>query len=141
MDPATASAVPLQGEGAVPAPASENPLTVSVLICTSGRGASAVETIQSILRSTGPFCELLVIDQSADDRTEKALRSFLTDTRLRYIRTATRGKGIALNIGLEAAQGEVLAITDDDCTVDADWPRGLVEVFERYPQVAVVYGT
>lgn len=141
MNPATASAVPLQGEGAAPAPAGTNPLTVSVLICTSGRGAAAVETIQSILRSTEPFCELLVIDQSTDDRTEEALRSLLTDARLRYIRSATRGKGIALNIGLEEAKGEVIAITDDDCTVDADWPRGLVAVFEHYPQVAVVYGT
>lgn len=116
------------------------PLTVSALVCTSGRGDSVVETVRSILRPDSPCLELLIIDQSDDDRTEAALEPFREDARLRYIRTTTKGKGVALNLGVEEAQGDIIAITDDDCKVDESWPVGLVEVFRAHPQVGVVYG-
>ena len=84
--------------------------------------------------------ELVVIDQSTDSRTECALLSLRSDPRLRYIRTSTTGKGIALNIGLEECRGEIVAITDDDCEVDAEWPITHVRAFHAHPRVAITYG-
>src|SRR5579871_4460836 len=91
--------------------------TVSALICTRNRGDSLIPTVRSILRPNNPCMELVIIDQSSDDATENALKPFMSDSRLRYLRTTTRGKGIALNIGLEECRGEIVAITDDDCEV------------------------
>lgn len=116
------------------------PLTVTALVCTSGRGDSVVETVQSILRPDSPCCELIIIDQSDDERTAHALEPFQDDPRLRYIHTQTKGKGVALNLGMEEARGEIIAITDDDCKVDETWPLGLAEIFREHPQVGVVYG-
>jgi GT2 family glycosyltransferase len=114
--------------------------TVSALICTRGRGDSLIPTVRSILRPDNICMELVVIDQSSDSETERALRPFMTDPRLRYIRTTTRGKGISLNIGLEECRGEIVAITDDDCEVGKDWPRYMLRAFHEHPRLAISYG-
>ncbi|MBC7808067.1 MAG: glycosyltransferase family 2 protein [Akkermansiaceae bacterium] len=115
---------------------------VTVLLCTAERGDSLVPTVTSILSATGNSrCdELLVIDQSADGRTEKAIAPFLDDPRLRFIRSATKGKGISLNFGVEWAKNEIIAITDDDVEVFPDWLDGHLEAFETHPKVALTYG-
>jgi glycosyltransferase involved in cell wall biosynthesis len=140
MQPLAPDATTTKREDLVSTVERSSPLTVTALVCTSGRGDSVVETVQSILRPDSPCCELIVVDQSDDDRTQNALEPFRHDSRLRYLRTETKGKGVALNIGLEEAKGDIIAITDDDCKVDATWPLGLAEVLREHPQVAVVYG-
>ena len=117
-------------------------MPVSVLLCTAGRGDSLTTTIASLLAAEGisRLDELLIIDQSADDRTARAVADFAGDARLRYVRTTTRGKGFALNIGLGMARNEIIAITDDDVDVAPDWLAGHLEAFQRYPRVAVTYG-
>lgn len=115
-------------------------LAVSVLVCTSGRGDSLVETVRSILIPESVCCELIVIDQSDNARTEAALVPFREDTRLRYIHSPTKGKGVALNLGMQEARGDIVAITDDDCKVEPDWLDAHIAVYEKFPRVAVTYG-
>ncbi|MEO0249376.1 MAG: glycosyltransferase family A protein, partial [candidate division WOR-3 bacterium] len=114
--------------------------TVSALICTADRGDTIVPAVKSILRPDSICCELIIVDQSNDNRTEEAIRPFLSDARLRYIRTPTRGKGIALNIGLKEAIGEIVAITDDDCEVCGDWPACHVRLYRQNPDLVLTYG-
>jgi glycosyltransferase involved in cell wall biosynthesis len=116
-----------------------SPLPVTVLICTRNRGNSLVPTVRSILAD--PSCtELLILDQSSNDATECALADFRDDARLRYLRSTTRGKGLALNEGLRIARCEIVAITDDDCEVAPDWLLSHLEAFARYPHLALTYG-
>ena len=114
---------------------------VSVLICSADRSEDLAAAVGSILRSQGRFVELLVVDQSRDDVAERRImQQFAADPRLRYIRTPTRGKGISLGIGIAAARGELIAITDDDCQVSPCWPDELVAPMVRDPRVAMTYG-
>ncbi len=114
---------------------------VSALICTRNRGDSLVATVKSILQPNSMCCELIIIDQSDDQKTRIALTPFYHDKRLRYIHTDSKGKGIALNLGIEIAHGEFIAITDDDCCVEQDWPRHQYETLLVNPQAAIAYGS
>lgn len=114
--------------------------SVSVLICTRGRGDSILSALQSILTPESICCELLVIDQSSDDSTQQAVEALPADPRLRYVRSRTIGKGNALNEGLQLARGEFVAITDDDCEVPDTWPRYLIDAMIQHPQVTIAYG-
>jgi glycosyltransferase involved in cell wall biosynthesis len=98
-----------------------------------------VDTVLSILANTHPNFELVVVDQSKDNETLEALRPFSTDSRLRYVKIATVGKGNALNAGLRESKGSVIAITDDDCTVPPNWLEEFALVFATYPKVAVAF--
>jgi len=112
----------------------------SVLICTCNRGASIVETVKSIFATHISCAELIIVDQSDTHSTKCALAPFCDDPRLRYIRSNVKGKGAALNRGLKEARHNIVAITDDDVTVDPEWPQRHLEAFARYPKIVLTYG-
>jgi glycosyltransferase involved in cell wall biosynthesis len=67
------------------------------------------------------------------------IASYRTDKRLRYIHSETKGLGQARNIGLAHAQGDIVAFTDDDCTVPTMWLRVMAETFAENPRVTVAF--
>ena len=112
---------------------------ISALICTRNRGPSLSDTVSSILKNTHPNFELVIIDQSTNDETENAVRVYASDERLRYVRTATIGKGRALNLALAETKGDVIAITDDDCVAPPNWLEAFARIFADHPKVAVAF--
>jgi glycosyltransferase involved in cell wall biosynthesis len=113
--------------------------TITVLICTCNRGESIVSTVQSIFSNTYTTFTLVIIDQSDDERTARALARFRDDPRLRYVHTTTRGLGMARNIGLALSQDELILITDDDCEVPENWVAEMVAPFHAHPRVGLVF--
>lgn len=98
-----------------------------------------VDTVASILANTHPNFELVVVDQSKDSQTMEALTSFGADSRLRYLKSTTIGKGDALNAGLRETKGSTIVMTDDDCTVPPNWLETFASIFVTYPKVAVAF--
>jgi glycosyltransferase involved in cell wall biosynthesis len=112
---------------------------VSALVCTRNRAGAVVASIASLLDAGEADIEVLVIDQSDGPETEQALAKLRSDPRLRYHRSATRGKGAALNEGLGLAKGEVVVCTDDDCVAPPGWVAAMAAVLERQPTAAIAY--
>lgn len=56
----------------------------------------------------------------------------------RMITTATRGVGRNRNIGLEAADGDILLLSDDDVTYRDDMPTQVLKAFADSPQADVI---
>lgn len=110
---------------------------MSVLIATRDRQASFERCLASVLENDEPRFEVIVIDQSSDRATEPARG--LDDVRVRALRSAP-GKARALNVGVAAARGSILALTDDDCVVPPNWLALALEALERSPGCAVLFG-
>ena len=89
----------------------------------------------SIAEQMNIRCDAVVANQA--DRDEDITRD--TDCgRWRMITTATRGVGRNRNIGLEAADGDVLLLSDDDVTYRDDMPLRVLQAFEEHPQADVI---
>jgi glycosyltransferase involved in cell wall biosynthesis len=112
--------------------------TISVVIPTRNRAEHVLECTNRILKTDG-FLELVVVDQSDDGSTESAL-SGIADSRLKYVRTATRGATNARNVGIVSSRGDVVAFTDDDCRVADDWVSRIASIFANDAEAAVVCG-
>jgi glycosyltransferase involved in cell wall biosynthesis len=108
-------------------------------VCTRNRPDLVAQAVASLLDASDSALELIVVDQSDGDETERALVPFRSDERLRYVRSARRGKGAALNEGLSLARGDVVALTDDDCRVPAGWAADMGRIVEAHPSVGVVF--
>lgn len=113
------------------------PLPITVVICTMNRAESLARTLPSVL-AEDPVAVVLV-DQSTTDAS-KRLVDEIADTRLKYVHTNTPGLSRAYNIGIRTAETEVLAFTDDDCTVPPGWLRAIQSVMDGNPDAAMVYG-
>jgi GT2 family glycosyltransferase len=113
---------------------------VTVVISTRDKGDSVFATVRGILASDYPDFEIRIVDQSEDERTEGALKPLLEDPRVRYLRTDTKGLSWGLNVGIQGAQSEIIAITGDDCEIPKDWLRAIVTAFRFDPRIGIVFG-
>jgi len=111
---------------------------VSVVIPTYNRGASILDTIESIFQNSYPDFEIIVVDQSKELVTKEALERYFSNRQFKYIHTDIQGAGRARNMGIAQAEGSIVAITDDDCVVPTNWISAITEIFQEYPKVAVV---
>jgi O-antigen biosynthesis protein len=89
---------------------------VSVILCTYNDSAYLPWAIRSVLAQTCPEWELLIIDDGSTDHTRDAIATFLTDSRIRYLRQeSNRGKATCLNLGLKESRGAwILELDADD---------------------------
>jgi glycosyltransferase involved in cell wall biosynthesis len=112
---------------------------LSAVVCTRDRPAPLAKIVESLLNGEAEGFELIVVDQSDGSGTETALVPFRTDPRLRYLRSARRGKGAALNEGLAMARGAVVVCTDDDCQPPPGWVAGMTRTLLSQPGAAIVF--
>ncbi len=113
---------------------------ITVVISTRDRGHRVVKTVQSILANDYPHFELRIIDQSQDGLTETALRPFLNNPRVCYVKTLSKGLSAGRNLGISGAGSEIIAATDDDCEAPPNWLRELAGVFAKDDRIGVVFG-
>jgi glycosyltransferase involved in cell wall biosynthesis len=86
---------------------------VSVIIRTYNRAALLTEAIESVLSQTFTHVEILVVDGGSTDSTRQLLGGYGERVRALYV-----GRGVnlagAINLGLEAARGDLIAFLDSD---------------------------
>jgi GT2 family glycosyltransferase len=99
---------------------------VSVVVCTcnrAGKLAACLNALGNANRQGSGRRELLIVDNNSTDRTRDVVHAFAKagSIEVRYIFEPEQGSSAARNRGLAETRGELIAITDDDCIVDASW--------------------
>jgi glucosyl-dolichyl phosphate glucuronosyltransferase len=96
----------------------------SIIIPTYNRADELRETIRSIakLEVDGDW-ELLVVDNKSTDHTRSVVEEekLSFPAQLHYFFEPEQGRYAALNTGIRAARGKIVATTDDDARVEPDW--------------------
>lgn len=116
---------------------SSHPL-ISVIIPVRNGADSIRSCLASLLATSYPEDrrEIIVVDNGSTDGTADLVRGFP----VRYVTALERrGAPAARNVGIRAAQGEILAFTDADCVVTSGWLQAVARGFER-PEVGAVAG-
>ena len=111
---------------------------VSVLMPAYRRENYVGEAIASVLGQTVADLELIVIDDGSDDGTA-AVVSAVADRRVRLLRQDHRGISAALNRGLAAARGRLVARLDSDDIWLPDMLATQVAALDRNPDAGLVY--
>lgn len=108
----------------------EPSVTITVVLCTYNRCENLANALRSVAASTLPEWvkwEVLVVDNNSKDQTRHVVEQFCREYpgRFRYLFEPRQGKSYALNTGIQAAAGEILAFIDDDVTVAPTWLQSL----------------
>lgn len=115
---------------------------ISVILCTYNRAALLANALQSVEQIAVPPSlrwELILVDNNSDDETRQVADARIQKGHipLRYLFERRQGKSFALNTGIEAARGDILAFTDDDALVDPNWLRELQRAFAQFDCVGI----
>jgi GT2 family glycosyltransferase len=112
-----------------------------VVVSTRGRGAKIAPLVESVLKCTETNFEMVVVDQSDDHETQTAVEPFLSDRRLRYVRSDQRGASRGRNLAVSMTTAPVIVITDDDCIVPSEWLTCMLRPFDENPRIGVAFCT
>jgi GT2 family glycosyltransferase len=112
---------------------------ITVAIATAGRPEALRRCLDAVERGTVQPVEILVVDQSKDDRTETLIRDLgARAAPIRRIAQEPLGLSASRNAAFTNAVASVVAVTDDDCVPAEDWLTAIDEVLSApEPAVAV----
>jgi GT2 family glycosyltransferase len=115
---------------------------VRVVVATHDRPGSLSTCLDSLLQQDYPRFEIVVVDNApSSPETAELVRSRYAGAGLvHYIREDQAGLGRAHNTGAADAEASVIAFTDDDVRVDAQWLRALAGSFANAERVGCVTG-
>lgn len=111
----------------------------SVIIPTYNRCFILWRAIQSVLKQTYPFFELLIIDDASTDETAKMVKQF-TDPRLIYHKLKKNiGPSAVRNFGLKKARGKLIAYLDSDNAWHDDFLELMHKAFNENKDKVIIF--
>ncbi|MEB3181573.1 MAG: glycosyltransferase [Nostocaceae cyanobacterium] len=116
-------------------------VSITVLIPTYRRPKDLVLCLEALKQQTRPADEVLVVVRDTDAETWTFLKAFNPHPlELRTLTVTVPGVVAAMNAGLDAAQGDFIAITDDDAAPWVDWLARIEAYFLSDSHIAGVGG-
>jgi cellulose synthase/poly-beta-1,6-N-acetylglucosamine synthase-like glycosyltransferase len=116
-------------------------MTITVLVPTYRRQQDLVRCLEALQKQTRSADEVLLVVRDTDAETWALLASLkLNSLPLRTVTVSVPGQVAALNAGLDAATGDIIAITDDDAAPHADWLERIEAHFLSNSRVGGVGG-
>lgn len=101
-------------------------LDVSIILPTKNRPRQLRNCLNSIITSSYPYKELIVVD-SSDSPIREENEEVVKRLGGKYCFESRHRPAVARNTGIRAASGEIVVIADDDFIVDKDWITNLVK--------------
>ncbi len=117
----------------LPPALSEHP-KVSVVVCAYNAERTMFACLASLEKLNYPNYEVVIVNDGSTDRTREISERF---GKFRLINQENKGLSAARNVGIAAAEGEIVAFTDSDCVADPDWLHYLITTFTRSGRAAV----
>lgn len=99
------------------------------------------EAIESVLKQTYTEFEFIIVNDGSKDNTAQIVREFMKrDGRIHFIEKTNGGVSDALNVGINHAQFDWVAIVHADDMIAPERIQRQLEMAEKYPEV-VIWGT
>ncbi|ALP63011.1 MULTISPECIES: glycosyltransferase family 2 protein [Paraburkholderia] len=117
-------------------------MKITVLVPTFRRPQDLARCLAALQKQERVPDEVVVVARPDDEATHACLADPLVVGALPLNVAAVEvpGQVAALNRGLDAATGDVIAITDDDAAPHADWVRRIGAAFESDPRLGALGG-
>ena len=120
------------------------PCSVSLVLCTFNRSRQLRSALGHLLAQspTAPPFELVVVDNNSTDDTRSIVEACRVSSngRLCYLFEPKQGLSYTRNTGIAAAQGDIVAFTDDDVRVSSGWVEAIVRASEANPKIVCLGG-
>lgn len=115
-------------------------MKISLVMATLGRTREVESFLASLDAQKYRNFDLIVVDQNPDDRLSPLLSAHGEKFPILYLRSNATGASRARNLGLEHAEGDIVAFPDDDCRYPPDLLNQVARFFSMNPEKAGLTG-
>ena len=110
------------------------PMKISLVICTRNRASQLRRSLATLDEAAAPDApiEVIIIDNGSEDQTPDVVEQFIATSKwdVRTSRAQRVGLGYARNCGITISRGELIVFTDDDCYLEKNYFKNLLESFQ-----------
>jgi GT2 family glycosyltransferase len=127
----------------------DNRPSLAAVIPTKNRADDLEAAVKTVLSQTTLPVQLIVIDQSATEQSERRIKNLFAECNLHpdgpvdlmYLRDADiSGLTAARNRSLNLVRSEIVLFLDDDVLLEPDFVDRILEVYTHYPHATGVSG-
>lgn len=93
----------------------------SIIIPVYNRPTEINELLQSLLKQTYQYFEVIVIEDGSDETCEGIVANYSDALSIKYIVQENTGQGFARNHGMKVAKGDFFILFDSDCVIPANY--------------------
>lgn len=116
-------------------------MKISVIVPTYRRTKDLARCLSALQQQIRPADEVLVVVRETDMETWQFLNSVETSNLpLKTVKVTVAGVVAAMNCGVDAAIGDIMAFTDDDAAPHVDWLQRIEHFYQNNSQVGGVGG-
>ncbi len=115
-------------------------MLVSIVVCTHSLDnlQNLVEAVDSLLNQTHREIEIIVVVDGNQELYDRIMKAYDNHGNIKTMVTAeSLGAFGAGNVGIKVAQGDVIALLDDDAVADRGWIENLVDIYQKLDAIAV----
>ena len=102
-------------------------MNISVVIPTYNEASNLGECLNALLNGSEKPFEIIVADGNSSDNTVNIAKKYGVSVVENKLRHAAGGR----NVGIQNAQGDIIAFIDADCIPDVDWLKEIHKAFEE----------
>ena len=98
------------------------------------------ESIQSILKQTYNYWELIIIDDCSTDNSRKIIKSFLQDKRIKFFKNKKNiGYIGTLKKMIGVATADIIGILDSDDALTKNAIEMILNIYKKHPDCGLIY--
>lgn len=113
---------------------------VSIVVCTHSLDnfQNLIDAVDSLLNQTYEEIEVIIVVDGNQELYEKIVKVYNACDNIKIMVTEkSLGAFGAGNVGVKAAQGDVIAFLDDDAVAEKRWVQNLVDTYRKLDAIAV----
>lgn len=110
---------------------------ISIIIPTYNRIDSLNRTLAYLKKSIIKPYEIIIVDQSGPDFSERIRKMCLEDNNVKYHHLSKPSLTSARNVGIQMSMGDILLFMDDDVDVKSETLTNVIELFKDEDLVIV----
>lgn len=112
---------------------------VSVVMASYNHSGYVLEAVESVLGQTVDDLELVIVDDNSTDNSVSKLATLRDDRVRTYLLGENVGAAAALNIAIQQARGEFVAVINSDDTWELHKLARQLRAFEERPDIGAVF--